>query len=137
MGDAGQRSAMHCSFSSSRCRSLNSLSLSRAVYFHYIHFFFHIYSDMAYYGNFTSDTVPCRKGLKIPPEGTAALPTTTPAPPPTGKPGEPGPPGAKGDIVSSTLQWYLRTFAPFVCEHSLLSTVHKFSKMEVEQSLTF
>ena len=32
---------------------------------------------------------------------------------------------------------YIRTFAPFVREHSLLSTVHKSFKMEVEQSLTF
>ncbi len=29
----------------------------------------------------------------------------------------------------------LRTFAPFVLEHSLLITVHKYFKMGVEQSL--
>ena len=31
----------------------------------------------------------------------------------------------------------LRAFAPFVREHSLLSTVHNFFKMEVEVLLTF
>ncbi len=31
----------------------------------------------------------------------------------------------------------LRTLAPFVREHSLLSTVHNILKMEVEQSLSF
>ncbi len=45
-----------------------------------------------------------------------------------------------GHVSKRICDWvlhFLRILAPFVCEHSLLSTVRNILKMEVEQSLTF